>query len=74
MTGPSSEAAPAGENAVTIQADLLASGDAEPAGQAELALPRRAVHTRSPEVPARAAQPLADLDVLRRVLDGLNRL
>jgi hypothetical protein len=71
MTSPSSGATTPGKNAVTTQADPPARGDP---GSAAPALPQRTSGSSLQASPARTTQPLADLDLLHRVLDGLKRL
>ena len=71
MTSPSSEAAAPGGNAVAAQTDPLTYGDPVPAAPT---LPQRTGGIPLPATPARTTQPPADLDLLRRVRDGLKRL
>jgi hypothetical protein len=71
MTSPSSEAITSAENAVTTQPDQPACGDPVPAASA---LPQRTGCIPLEATPARTIHPLADLDLLRRILDGLKRL
>ena len=59
-----------GENAVTAaQADPPPRGDPVPTAPP---LPQRTGGIPLQATPARTIHPLADLDLLRRVLDGLN--
>jgi len=71
MTSPSSDATILGENAVTAQADPPPRGDPTPAAPT---LPQRTGGIQLQATPARVVHPLTDLDLLRRVLDGLKQL
>jgi hypothetical protein len=70
MTSPSSEAMASGENTVTAQADPPTCGAPVPSAP----LPQRVSGIPLPATSAREIRPLADLDLLHRVLDGLKRL